>query len=330
MNPKCRKPRLAAKMSTPNETLVAADASSVARGLRVEVADHQPGQPEGHRHRHEDGDAQREDRAQVAEEDEQREEHQRDADQRRAGHVVEDGFVLGDEERKTAGEPDAQLVALQLGFVAADDGLHAIDHRAGLVHAQAGAGGPHEERYGAAVGRDHEPVDVVLERLAQVLQRDEERPVVHVPVADGGHARLDAADLGAHGEEVARQRQRQRHRLRLLQAVGALEGFDHHQHVPIAADAPDQLLHLPHRRHVRGEQLLEAGTDLEAGGQLHRGGHDGQRDQQHAQRPLGREPRHCRDQPATLWRSSHGATPYHTCWPCCAGTTSQCTKRRRR
>ena len=85
--------------------------------LRIEIADKEPGEAEGHRHRDQHRGAQRSRLPHIAEEKKQREEHQRHNQKRRRGDVVQDGVVLGEEERKGAGEPDAQVVRAQLTAV---------------------------------------------------------------------------------------------------------------------------------------------------------------------------------------------------------------------
>ncbi len=307
-----------------------ADHDGAEKGrLRVEVADAELGQSKRHRDCDQHGDPEREDRAQIAEEEKDGEEHEGGAEQRSRGDVVEDRLVVGDEEREGAAEGHPQMVALQLDAAVIDDRLHPVDERARLRDVERSAGRAHDQRDRAVVGRHHEAVLVAREplghlrrrrvvvverdrervrlrlallqlvahgiaRLLQIVERHEERPVVLEPVAHRRDRRLDAADLlGPQREEVPRQQGR--HRFRFLQALGPLERLDQHQHRAVAADALDQLLDLPHRRHVLGKQLFEAGADFQLAGQRHAPGRQRQSREQEEHRMRERSLGHPHD-----------------------------------
>ena len=141
------------------------------RGLRVEVADDQPREAERDGDRGEDGEAEAERRAQIAEEEQDRKEHQRGAEQRGVLHVVDDRLVLGDEEREAAGEAHAQMVRLDLLRMSVDQPLHAVEERAGLGDPQAGAGRPHHDGQAAVVGMDVEAIHVAGEPFSHLITR---------------------------------------------------------------------------------------------------------------------------------------------------------------
>ena len=125
------------------------------------------------------------------------------------------------------------------------------------------------ELHGEGVRFDDAPADLLADGLAgplQVLERDEQRPVGEVPVLHAFHGPVHRADLiGTHGEEVPGQLRGER--LAGPQPLRAVERFDVHVDGPVAADALDQFLDQLDRGKVLGEQLLEAGADLQARGQ---------------------------------------------------------------
>ena len=142
------------------------------RGLRVEISDGEAGDAESDGDRGEHRDAQADGRSDVAEEKQDGEQHYRHAEQRRVAHVVDDGLVLGDEEREAAGESDPESARVDLRLVLIDERLHLVEELSRLADAQARARRPHHDGERLLILRkDEEAVLVAGEALQDLLPR---------------------------------------------------------------------------------------------------------------------------------------------------------------
>ena len=155
------------QVDEPVVDAVADDDAAEERRLRVEVADDQPGEPEGEQpppsaRRCPARPCERRSRKKRKSESSTSAHHQHHGGE----HVVEDGLVA---RRRRGGscppKPDAQVAGRELGLVTVDHGAHAVEQLRASPTLDRRARGAHHEGEGGAVRVDEEAVLVAGEAV---------------------------------------------------------------------------------------------------------------------------------------------------------------------